>query len=86
MILKGARICRWVYPFFGLTDKYRIKLHEMLFDLTYYGKFQYDAVYTMPVQYRSFYFNKLIKEKEREKADIDKANGKTEATSTKRGK
>lgn len=56
-----------MYPFFGLTDEYKIKLHELIFDLCHYGHFGYEAVYSMPVQYRTFYMRKLINSKEKEK-------------------
>ena len=54
-------------PFFGLTDNHQVQLHELIFDFCYYGKISYDSVYTMPVQYRSFYVKKLINMKEKEK-------------------
>jgi hypothetical protein len=54
-------------------------LHETLFDLTHFGKFQYDSVYGMPVQNRNFYMRKLINIKEKEASDMDKAQGKMSA-------
>ena len=73
----------WECPFFGLTDEYKVNLHETLFDLCYFGKLGYDAVYSMPVQYRNFYIRKLVDVKEREKAQMDKSQGMTNAPSTK---
>ena len=61
-----------MYPFFGLTDEYKGKLHEVLFDLTHFGNFEYESVYGMPVQYRQFYIRKLINIKEKEKEQMDK--------------
>jgi hypothetical protein len=46
----------------------------LIFDLTHFGKIEYFAVYDMPVQYRMFYIRKLIKMKDKEKWDMDKAS------------
>jgi len=78
--LNERRRLRWEYPFFGLTDEYKVQLHEIIFDLCHFGKLGYDAVYSMPVQYRSFYVRKLINVKEKEKRQYDASSGKTEAT------
>jgi len=75
---------RWGYPFFGLTDNYKIQLHELIFELCHFGKIEYDAIYSMPVQYRSFYIKKLMNLKEKEKQQYDAASGKNEATSQKK--
>ena len=83
MDLSGRRKPQWGYPFFGLTDNYRLQLHELIFDLVHYGKFQYDAVYSMPVQYRNFYVKKLGNTKEKERQQMDKASGKTDGASSK---
>jgi hypothetical protein len=57
-----------------------VKLHELLFDLTHFGQFEYDSVYSMPIQYRTFYMRKLINVKEKEQAEMDKAQGKMSTT------
>jgi hypothetical protein len=72
-----------VCPFFGLTDEYKIKLHELIFDLCHYGHFGYESVYSMPVQYRTFYMRKLINSKEKEKDQHEAASRKHEATPSK---
>ncbi len=76
---KGGKTFLWEYPFFGLTDNYKIQLHEILFDLCHFGKLEYDAVYSMPVQYRTFYIRKLSNVKEKEKAAYD-SMGKQQAS------
>ena len=86
MISKGVKICLWAYPFFGLTDKYKIHLHEILFDLTHYGKFQYDALYDMPVQYRTFYYKKLVDVKKQEQREAEKSNNESSQPSGNRGR
>ena len=80
--LKDRRRRRWASGFFGLTDEYKVQLHELIFDLANIGNIEYFAVYEMPVQYRSFYVRKLTKMKEKERQDYDKAMGKNEATPT----
>ena len=59
-------------------------MHESLFDLVHYGRFEYFAVYEMPVMLRSFYLGKLVNVKEKEKESIEKASSNaTEAPSSK---
>ena len=73
---------QWGYPFFGLTDSYRVYLHELIFNLVHFGKFQYDAVYSMPVQYRTFYIGKLGNTKEKERREMEKSPGNSPAASS----
>ena len=81
--MRERRRLLWGRPFFGLNSEYKAHLHELIFDLTYYGKLEYFAVYEMPVQYRSFYYRKLINIREKEQGEYDKANGLSEAPSSK---
>jgi len=78
--LKGRRRLQWESGFFGLTDEYKIYLHEMVFDLCHFGKLEYEAVYSMPIQYRTFYMRKLMNIKEKQKSQYDASQGKNEAT------
>lgn len=57
----------WACPFFGLTDEYKVLLHELIYDLASIGHLGYDAVYTMPVHYRTFYIRKVNNDKQKEK-------------------
>lgn len=50
--------------------------------MTHFGNFEYDAVYTMPVQFRTFYFKKLINVKEKEQESMEKSQGKTSPNSS----
>ena len=68
--------------FFGLTDEYKIQLHELIFDLCNHSHFGYDAVYSMPVQYRTFYMRKLINSKEKEKDQYESATRKQQGGDT----
>ena len=79
MDLSERRRPRWGCPFFGLADDYKIQMHELIFDLCHYGKLGYDAVYSMPVQYRTFYIKKLVNIKEKEKRAYE-SSGKNEST------
>ena len=63
-------------------DEYKIRLHGSIFDLVHYGKFDYFAVYEMPVHLRSFYLGKLVNTKEKEKAQMDAATNKAENQSS----
>src|SRR5512137_888871 len=82
-VLSGRRTPQWGYPFFGLTDEYKVSLHELIFDLAHHGNIEYFAVYEMPVQYRTFYIRKLMNMKEKERVHMDKAMGKEDAPSSK---
>jgi hypothetical protein len=53
----------------------------LIFDLVNNGIPDYFAVYEMPVQYRSFYMRKLVRNKEKEKHDMEKASGGKEGVS-----
>lgn len=82
MGLNEGRKRQWAYPFFGLTDEYKVKLHELLFDLVYHGSIEYFAVYEMPVHYRTFYTKKLVNTKEREQKSVDSAVSKASDSGT----
>jgi hypothetical protein len=86
VISKGVKICLWAYPFFGLTDNYKAKLHESLFDLTHYGNFEYISVYTMPVQFRTFYLKKLIDVKTKENEEMSKQKDSNSSNNARGGR
>ena len=73
--MRERRRLLWGSPFFGLTEEYKLKLHELIFDLCYFGKIEYDAIYSMPIQYRTFYVHKLINIKEKEKGQYNSSAG-----------
>ena len=68
-----------MYLFFGLTDEYKVRLHELIFELCYHGHFDYASVYEMPVQYRSFYVGKLINVNEKERTRYEAAQSNADA-------
>lgn len=77
--MRRRRKRRWAWSFFGLTDKYKVQLHELIFDLCHIGKLGYDAVYSMPIQYRTFYIRKLTNMKEKERAQYEGAQSGNDA-------
>jgi hypothetical protein len=70
--------------FFGLTSEYRVKLHQNIFSLVYYGNggFTYQDVYAMPVYLRIFYMKQLEETKRAETELLESA--KSQRRSTKR--
>jgi len=74
--LSEGRTLQLECNFFGLTDNYQILLHKQLFDLVYYGRLSHDDAYSMPVQFRSFFYQQLSNAKEAEaEASKDKGDG-----------
>ena len=59
----GFRL-RWT--FFGLTDKYMEDVYEQFFALMYYGRWDFQQAYNLPVQLRTWFVKRLIKQKELE--------------------
>ena len=59
-------------------DNYQILLHNQLFELVYYGHMSHVDAYSMPIQFRNFFYKKLVDAKEKE-ADAmkDKGDGVT---------
>ena len=67
--------------FFGLTPKDKLKLHEQIFQLMYYGEgFTHSDVYEMPVYLRSFYYKQLVDTRNKENEEIKKANQKSKVS------
>ena len=62
------------WTFFGLTQNYKVHLHDQVFDLVYHGKgFTYQDVYNMPVYLRHFYVRKIQHIYSEEKKSHEKA-------------
>jgi hypothetical protein len=49
--------------------------------MVHYGKFDYESIYTMPVQFRMFYLRKLINVKQKEIDSDNAAQGKQSGAS-----
>jgi hypothetical protein len=58
--------------------EYNINVFDQIFDLVYYseGGFDYNSVYDMPVNLRSYYYRKLDDIIKKKNAEIEKANQK----------
>ena len=60
--------------FFGLTSKYKQVVHDEIFSLCHYSNgFTFNDVYNMPLYLRKFYTNMLVKEKDKEKKEIERS-------------
>jgi hypothetical protein len=59
--------------FFGLTDKYMQQVYEQFFLLKYYGGWSFIEAYNLPIGLRSWFLNRLVKEKEAEQEANKKA-------------
>jgi hypothetical protein len=66
--------------FFGLTPSYRLSVFTQIHEIVFHGKggFDYDTVYNMPIWLRNFTFQKLQDHFEKEKAEYDKINKKSQ--------
>jgi hypothetical protein len=57
--------------FFTLPSDYSIQLHSQIWEMVNYGNgFTWKEVYTMPIHWRRFYFNKLVEAKKERKRRI----------------
>ena len=52
--------------FFGLTTEYIKDIYEVIFLLKYYGGWSFTEVYNLPIGLRKWFFERLVKEKEKE--------------------
>ena len=65
--------------FFGLTPTYRVNLFTQIHEIVFHGKggYDYDTVYNLPIWLRRFTFQNINEYYEKEKAEMDKAKGKS---------
>jgi hypothetical protein len=65
--------------FFGFKPEDRVKLHESLFDLIWYGSGRWDwnTLYNMPVYIRRFWISKINKMQDDAAAAREKVKTKT---------
>tara|TARA_R100000700_G_scaffold40131_2_gene54863 strand:- start:242 stop:439 length:198 start_codon:yes stop_codon:yes gene_type:complete len=52
--------------FFGLTHEYIQSIYEQFFYMKYYSNWSLMELYNLPVGLRGWYFEKLLKQKEKE--------------------
>ncbi len=59
--------------FFGLDDKYIENVYEQFFFLKYYGGWSFTEAYNLPVKIRLWFVQRLNKQLENEKEQIENA-------------
>jgi len=74
-----------MFNFFGLTQEYKVLLHDEIFDLCNHGNgFTFNEVFQMPIWVRKYFLNKLIDIKQKENDEIENIQNQSGAKSTKR--
>lgn len=69
-------VYRYRYPFFGLTQEYKVQVHKQIFQLGYYsqGAINVDIAYNLPIYLRNFYYKQLTEIKEEESKEYNKTS------------
>jgi len=62
--------------FFGLTAEYMENVYEQFFLLKHHGGWSLFELYNLPVGLRTWFLERMIKEFEKEKEEMDKAKRK----------
>ena len=62
--------------FFGLSEDYSENVYEQFFFLKYHGGWSFTEVYNLPIGLRSWFVQRLVKQFEDEKKQMDKAKRK----------
>ena len=57
---------------FGLDDKYTEHIYEQFFFLKYHGGWSFFEAYNLPVGLRRWFVERLVKQFENEKKEMDK--------------
>jgi hypothetical protein len=67
--------------FFGFKPEDRVKLHESLFNLVWYGagRWDWETLYTMPVYIRRFWIKKINKMNEEAEQRAEQLQAKQQA-------
>ena len=68
--------CRLRQTFFGLTPSYMENVYEQFFAMMYYGRWDFQQAYSLPVGLRKWFMERLVKEKEREREQVEKSQDK----------
>ena len=66
------------HTFFGITQEYKLKLHDEFFNFLYQGEggFDHDTMYTLPITIRDRYFSNLSKILEKKAEHYEKMKSK----------
>ena len=67
---------RLIRNFFGLSDEYIESVYEQFFLLKYHGGWSFVEAYNLPVGLRKWFIERLAKQFEIEKEQIEKARNK----------
>ena len=67
--------------FFGLNDEYAQNMYETFFLLKYHGGWSFTEAYNLPVVIRTWFIERLVKQFEDEKKEMEKANRKSSGRS-----
>jgi len=62
-----------VRTFFGLSSEYMENVYEQFFFLKYHGGWSFTEAYSLPVGLRKWFVDRLVKQFEEEKKQMDKA-------------
>ena len=62
--------------FFGLSDDYAENVYEQFFFLKHHGGWSFTEAYNLPIGLRKWFVDRLIKQFEEEKKQMDKAKRK----------
>jgi hypothetical protein len=67
-----------ILHFFGLTQEYRLYIFSQIHDIVFHGNGGYDwnTIYNMPIWLRKYTFHKIKEYYDREKEEMEKAQGK----------
>ena len=71
---------KWRCPlrssFFGLSDEYIENVYEQIFLLKYHGGWSFIEVYNLPILIRGWFLKRLVKQKNDEAEQMEKASKK----------
>jgi|TARA_R110002110_G_scaffold90872_8_gene236169 hypothetical protein len=63
--------------FFGLSEKYVASVYEQFFLLKHHGGWSFIEAYNLPVGLRVWFLNRLVKQFEEEKQQVEAAKKKS---------
>ena len=65
--------CPLGQTFFGLTGNYMESVYEQIFNMIHHGNWSFSEAYSLPVGLRFWFFDRMVKQFEKEKEAHDKA-------------
>jgi hypothetical protein len=73
-VLKRRSISRSRWTSFGLDDEYIKGVYEQIFVLKYHNGWSFTEAYNLPIGLRTWFIERLVKQKEEEAEAAKKAN------------